>query len=156
MAEILDVAKYFILLSEPNTKRNITHLKLQKLVYYAHAWNLALYQEPLFLDDIEAWVHGPVIPELYDAYREYGYTEIYYSNDLPGNTENLMNNEIDIIEATWDMYGQYSGKYLENLTHLENPWINARQGQDYYDHGNNIIENQDIREYYAARLQGDN
>ena len=36
----------------------ISNLKLQKLLYYAQAWYLALYDVPLFDDPIEAWVHG--------------------------------------------------------------------------------------------------
>lgn len=78
MANVLDVAKYFILLSSRKDEPPITHLKLQKLVYYAHAWYIGLNgpNNPLVEDDsIEAWVHGPVFPRLYHEYRRHGYSE---------------------------------------------------------------------------------
>lgn len=39
----------------------ITPLALQKLLYFAQAFFKALYNETLFLDDCQAWAHGPVI-----------------------------------------------------------------------------------------------
>ena len=62
------IADYFIGLSN-ETGSLITNLKLQKLVYYAQAWSLALNNEELFADDFQAWVHGPVLVSLYDRYR---------------------------------------------------------------------------------------
>ncbi|HUZ03805.1 MAG TPA: type II toxin-antitoxin system antitoxin SocA domain-containing protein, partial [Acidobacteriaceae bacterium] len=56
-----DIAKYFIASFQKKNKA-ISNLKLQKLLYYAQAWHLALYGSPLFSDSIEAWVHGPVVP----------------------------------------------------------------------------------------------
>ncbi|KKI90691.1 hypothetical protein WQ54_19420 [Bacillus sp. SA1-12] len=151
MASVYDVAKYFISLSEPETDREITHLKLQKLVYYAHAWHIAAYDgDPLVEDDnIEAWIHGPVFPRLYREYRHYGYSQINYSEDLIGNINALHHNEIDIIHVVWEIYGEFSGKYLENLTHTEEPWINAREGHDNFDYGNNVITNDDLLHYYG-------
>ena len=52
------------------------NLKLQKLVYYAQAWHLALRDVPLFEEDFEAWVHGPVIPALYQEYKKFGWRPI--------------------------------------------------------------------------------
>jgi uncharacterized phage-associated protein len=158
MANVLDVARYLIFLSTPDTEYSMTHLKLQKLVYYSHAWNLALEGVPLVEDDQpEAWIHGPVFPLLYREYRHFGYNEI--SNDienLPGNMDALTQAEVDIIDVVWDIYGHYTGKYLENLTHMEEPWLNARAGQAQFDYGANIIEEVDMINYYQARLHGDN
>ncbi|EOV0291184.1 Panacea domain-containing protein [Salmonella enterica] len=39
----------------------MTQLKLQKMVFYADAWYMALHDgEELIADKFEAWVHGPV------------------------------------------------------------------------------------------------
>lgn len=51
-------------------QRPVSNLKLQKLLYYAQAWHLAIFKQPLFNDEIEAWVHGPVVPEVFRAYRD--------------------------------------------------------------------------------------
>src|SRR5689334_17203169 len=47
----------------------ITPLKLQKLVYYAQAWYVALYDKPLVRDEFQAWLHGPVSPRLYQRFK---------------------------------------------------------------------------------------
>ena len=52
------VAEYFLLLVDDDAGDVMTNLRLQKLVYYAQAWRLAILDEALFEDDFEAWVHG--------------------------------------------------------------------------------------------------
>jgi len=59
---------------------NLTNLKLQKLLYYSQAWYLALNDETLFSDDIEAWVHGPVVSSVYQEYKKYRYHDIDCDN----------------------------------------------------------------------------
>ena len=61
------VANHFVELL--HDQGGISNLKLQKLLYYAQAWHLALYGEPLFRDRIEAWVHGPVVPPVFGAFK---------------------------------------------------------------------------------------
>src|SRR5690625_7450110 len=75
-----EIADYFIELSTPGTKENITNLKLQKLLYYAQgeyvAHNEESNDEILFNDRIEAWKHGPVVPEVYRRFSNYIFNEI--------------------------------------------------------------------------------
>lgn len=59
----------------------ITNLKLQKLLYYSQAWHLAIYDEPLFQDRIEAWVHGPVVPSVFREYRSFRWSPIWPTPD---------------------------------------------------------------------------
>ena len=44
-------------------------MKLQKLIYYSQAWSLVWDDEPLFPERIEAWINGPVVPELYERHK---------------------------------------------------------------------------------------
>ncbi|WP_208932366.1 Panacea domain-containing protein [[Haemophilus] ducreyi] len=56
-------------LSQCNSEENgdlISNLKIQKLVYYAQGFSLAINNKPLFSEKIQAWTHGPVTPELYN------------------------------------------------------------------------------------------
>jgi len=62
-----DIANYFIWLASQSDVE-INAYKLQKLIYYAQAWHLAIYGTPLFNADFQAWVHGPVIPALLERY----------------------------------------------------------------------------------------
>lgn len=141
----LQVAKYFINLSNSDEKENITNLKLQKLLYYAQGFYLALENEPLFSDEIQAWAHGPVVPDVYSEFKRYGYKEIKEKYQLEGN---ISISEKNIIEKTWAIFKSYDGKQLEELTHLEDPWINARKGLPEMTSSTNPIEEADIKVYF--------
>lgn len=148
---VLDVAKYFINKSTPGTQHSMTHLKLQKMVYYAHAWHLAIRDEPLVNDDKpEAWIHGPVFPKLYNEYRQYGFREIpkrkdYSDISIPENVQPILN-------FVWEYYGSKSGKQLEVLTHQEEPWKNARSNLGRFDYSQQVIPDEEIKEYFKKLL----
>ncbi|WP_010279959.1 Panacea domain-containing protein [Paenibacillus senegalensis] len=146
---VLDVARYFINHSTPNSQNSITHLKLQKLTYFAHAWYLAVVGEPLVTDDEpEAWVHGPVFPKLYYRYRHYGFKEIVEERvaiNFPKNVE-------IILEAVWNYYGDKTGKQLEVLSHQEMPWIKAREHLGKHDYCQTPINPEDIKKFYRETI----
>ncbi len=64
-----DIARWFIAWAE-NVDAEVSNLKLQKLLYYAQGHRLGATGEPLFSDPIQAWAHGPVVAEVYHAYKE--------------------------------------------------------------------------------------
>lgn len=68
----MDIAKWFINEIHPEP------LKLQKLLYLAQGFSYAFNDKPLFDDDIEAWVHGPVVPIVYNEYKEYKYNPVFF------------------------------------------------------------------------------
>ncbi|MBC6455939.1 MAG: DUF4065 domain-containing protein [Hormoscilla sp. SP5CHS1] len=72
MLNCYDVANYFLAQQDESAGDLISNLKLQKLVYYAQGFHLAIYVRPLFTEAIAAWTHGPVVPELYEYYQKYG------------------------------------------------------------------------------------
>ncbi len=139
---IFELANIFLSI-EPMTNK-----KLQKLCYYAQAWHLALNNEPLVDTRFEAWIHGPVCPELYHQYKRYG------SGTIPGTNiqANLHNDQytLKFINSIYDIYGNMSGDDLEFLTHKEDPWMNAREGLEDWESSHNIIHNNDMREYYSS------
>lgn len=101
----------------------INNLKLQKLLYYCQAWHLGIYDKPLFHDRIEAWIHGPVVPFVYRAYKAFQWSPITVDSGstLPGECG-------DHVESVLKAYGSFSAWELERLTHSENPWKQARGG----------------------------
>ncbi|MDY0943421.1 Panacea domain-containing protein [Priestia megaterium] len=148
MMDVRQVALYFRNKSLIGRNFSITHLKLQKLVYYAQAWSMAIYGRPIFNSDLEAWLHGPVSRELYREYRDYGSREIPPIDNLNFQIDSK---DLDVLEGVWKLYGEYDGKYLETLTHKESPWLNAwSKGM------NEIIQVEDMKEYYSGLLQGAN
>jgi uncharacterized phage-associated protein len=121
----IDVADYFLCLQDRYAEDYISNLKLQKLCYYAQGFYLAMNGERLFPDDIEAWQHGPVVPNLYDKYKKYGSSELPISN---GFDPDCISEEMqDLLSEIYQTYGQYSAWRLRDMTHQEPPWINTRK-----------------------------
>ena len=117
------IARWFVAETDREAGDAITNLKLQKLVYYAQAWSLALLDKPLFPHDFEAWMHGPVLPCLYQKYKAYGWGDIPNDeDDYPEFAAETLN----LLHEVYRVYGSLSAKYLENLSHQEEPWKEAR------------------------------
>lgn len=143
MESIFEVAKYFLLLGPMN------HKKLEKLCYYAQAWHLAIIGRPLMYTSFQAWVHGPVSPELWHKYKEWGGLIIRQYEGMP-NFNNPDTREF--LNKIYNLYGRYSGDYLESLTHQEAPWINARKGLPVNAICTNEISQIDMAKYYRGVL----
>ncbi|MBW4662192.1 MAG: DUF4065 domain-containing protein [Drouetiella hepatica Uher 2000/2452] len=148
----LDIALYFLHCVDRDAGDTISPLKLQKLVYYAQAWSLALRSQPLFPEQIQAWVHGPVVYEVWDAYKKYKYGTI---PEPDGGLPEFAEDQVEILDEVWNTYGELSAKRLEQLTHSEMPWINARQGLDPGERSQNIITQEDMRFYYSSLMVED-
>jgi uncharacterized phage-associated protein len=118
MHSALDVAAWFLNEIDRKAGDSITNLKLQKLVYYAQAWSVALLNQPLFPEEVEAWAHGPVVEEVYQKYKEYRYDAIPRSPRKP----RFAPQELTVLEDVFAIYGEHSAKFLEDLTHEEDPW----------------------------------
>ncbi|WP_208811854.1 Panacea domain-containing protein [Paenibacillus brasilensis] len=144
---VFDVAKAFLNL-EPMTPK-----KLQKLCFYAYSWYMVFYEgDKLFDGEFEAWIHGPVNPELYREYRKYGFNEIPQEDVLP---DEISNNPrlVEFLEHIHQTYGHLDGDQLEYLTHQEDPWLNARKNLKPYEPSNNVLDDDDIIEYYRGELE---
>ena len=120
-----DVARYFLSLSDEEAGDTISNLKLQKLLYYAQGFHLAIFEAPLFAEPIEAWVHGPVVPEIYRAYKDCGAEAI----PAPSGFDPMQLDQPtrELLDEVYDVYGQYSAWKLRNMTHVEAPWVDARK-----------------------------
>jgi uncharacterized phage-associated protein len=141
------VAEYFIWLAN-ETGSFISNLKLQKLVYYAQAWYLALHHEPLFNEDFQAWIHGPVIPELYNCYKKFGWRPIQVETN-PNLPEHLS----DFLSEVAEEYFACDAYELEQMTHLEAPWNRARGNLPSDEPSTHIIQKEWMQEYYRVRAE---
>lgn len=120
MASALDVAKYFLSFSDEESGDLISNLKLQKLIYYAQGFHLALFNSPLFDEPIEAWQHGPVVSEVYHAYKHHGGQGIITTTKSDFSCFNA--EQKDMLDEVYSVYGQFSAWKLRNMTHEESPW----------------------------------
>ncbi|MCG9103792.1 DUF4065 domain-containing protein [Laribacter hongkongensis] len=143
MATVFDVARYILEQCGP-----MSAMKLQKLVYYAQAWSLVWDDRPIFGSRIEAWAHGPVVRELYDAHRGQFTVE---ATDFPrGDSSHLDTDGRDTIDAVLEGYGNRSAQWLSDQTHAEAPWQKARSGLSDSDRGDAEITLESMAEYYSA------
>ena len=121
MATASDVAKYFLYLDEMNDGEGISNLKVQKLTYYAQGYHLAIFGNPLFGESISAWAHGPVVETLYHAFKQHGRDHIPALTDFNPNV--FSEDEKELLDEIYEVYGQFSAWKLRNMTHEEAPWI---------------------------------
>ena len=155
VATVFDVANYFISKAslDADSGSVMTHLKLQKLCYYAQAWSLAIYDTPLFQNEFEAWQHGPVCRELWDQLKDYKYNPIL--EEIESNNIAFSEEEFDILNQVWDIYGDLGAKTLENLTHSEEPWKVAWKDRPYGSMCNEVIPKSLMKAYYASQLKSE-
>lgn len=116
-----NVSDFFLCLSDPDVGEIISNLKIQKLVYYAQGFHLAMHDSKLFDENILAWEHGPVVESLYFEYKKYGNQAIPQPESFDESTFNPQ--QIELLKEIYDVYGQFSAWKLRNMTHSERPWI---------------------------------
>lgn len=153
---VLDVCRHVINYSN-NKDYGISNLKLQKILYFIQAYFLICTNAPCFLERIEAWDLGPVVPEAYREYKQFGSGDIptvthivvfdedniwdsiirEYKDDIITDTDKVL------IEAVVDKFSDYSATDLVSITHRQAPWKRV------YQRGrNNEITLDSIKEYF--------
>lgn len=127
MLNCLNVARYFIVRAyEDGQEDQMTNMKVQKLLYYSQSLHLALYDKPLFGDEIQAWRYGPVCPPAYKFYQEFEAEQLPIPQpdfllQIPDETKKL-------LEEVWSHFSGYHAYRLSDMTHVEFPWKKARKG----------------------------
>ena len=136
----IDVAKW-LLTEEKRQRIPMTHMKLQKLLYYAQAYIIGMTGEQLFNNKIEAWTHGPVVPDVYSKYKKYG-------NDVINDVDNVkIPDELSsLISMIIQDKGNLSAHELREATHNETPWQEACNTPD------KIITNDMIAVYFSSQF----
>lgn len=163
------IANEFMKLAGPSGQP-LTPMKLQKLVYFAHGWFLALFGRPLVNEPVQAWKFGPVIPSLYHALKVYGNdpvrsrmrdADFHFPADEPGIAHeysiddgfNANENGIarELIRKVWEVYGGFSAIQLSNLTHEPgSPWYETPERDKKRCV---VIDAERIRSYFKAQAE---
>jgi uncharacterized phage-associated protein len=137
--DLRDTTKYILYYCNQKNIPDCSNKKLQKLLYYVQAWSLVFTGKKVFEADIEAWLHGPVVPDIYHEYKEFGFDPIpfdvsKYNNKTLGNQK--------LVDAILAEYVIYDAEYLEYRTHIEDPWRETRL------RGEKIITCDAMKNYY--------
>ena len=107
----------------------VTPMKLNKMVFLAHGWMLALHGTPLVRRQVEAWDYGPVFPGLYHALKHLGSKAVSLSDLLDIEEEFDPKAKKTMVDAV-ARYGPLSAARLSELTHApSSPWeLTYRRG----------------------------
>lgn len=154
MPTCFDVADWFLAHQDSTAGDTISNLKLQKLCYYAQGFSLALLGKPMFGNRIEAWQHGPVIPELYREYRTYDAASIPVpKKPLDDIDAQFTKKQLEVLKDVSEVYGQFSAWKLRDLTHQEPPWLKHYDVEDYIH--NETIPIADMVDYFKTQVESD-
>lgn len=121
----MNVAEWFVAWAE-EMDADISQLKLQKLLYYAQGEHIRSTGNRLFSDRIEAWTHGPVVPDVYHETKQFGRNPIDPDEFISEafNWDDFEDVQDELV-AVWRKYGIYSAWALREKTHSEKPWQDA-------------------------------
>ena len=134
----------------------VSPMKLQKLIYFAQGWALAIVGRPLVEDAIQAWQYGPVVPDVYHAFKRFGSGTIgepakeFDLDSFEFVTPSVPSDDVEaikLIKRIWEVYGDYSAMKLSQMTHAkDSPWDKT------YDAGSGraVIDEDVMREYFRS------
>lgn len=127
--------------------RSLSIMSLLKLAYIAHGWRLEMQNRPLFNNRVEAWQHGPVIPDVYKALRPQGLVPTTIDENYPPPNDPA---DVGFLEEIYKIYGHLSPFKLSELTHVPGgPWETARQWGGWYAE----IPDDLIKSHYISKRQ---
>lgn len=143
MANVMQLARCIL-----DKQGDMTTMKLQKLCYYCQAWSMAWDERPIIEENFEAWANGPVCPELFERHQgKYTVTakdfRVSYVNAFDEDQE-------ETIDKVLEYYGDKAPHWLSELTHMEEPWRNARKGCAPGERCNAVISLDDMQQYYGG------
>ncbi len=141
--KVIDIANK--VLAKGTTEEDlVSNMKLQKLLYYMQGFYLAYFDKPLFNDELEAWMYGPVVPKVYESFKENGSKGIEYTGEvIKLGTEN----EEKLFNEVYRVYAKYSATGLMEMTHSETPWKATNTGVG------NVISQEVMKQFFKKRLK---
>lgn len=145
---IFQIVNWF--LAKATCENRMTHLALQKMLYFSQAWSNVFSDKLLFDEECEAWAHGAVYRKVYNKFKGFKYNPL----PLVDIEVNLPAEEIEILEFVWKYYFEvYAPKTLEHICHLEMPYKLARENCKDLERCENMIDKSAVREYYMEVAQ---
>lgn len=142
---VAQIANQLLLYSADSGRELMTNMKLQKMLYYQQGFHLAYFGTPLFEDDIEAWMYGPVVPSVYEEYKAFGHQGIEPNRKLDFTFDNDI--ESSLFNEVCKVYCAYSAVGLMNMTHEESPWKTTPTGEG------SVISKEKMKSFFKKRLR---
>jgi uncharacterized phage-associated protein len=133
--------------------RGISHMKIQKLLYFAQGHAMSLLDAELISENCQAWDYGPVYPNVYRHLKKYGASavrsEIMDEEDAERFDPAQATEVRPFLRVVWSRYGELDGLRLSELSHVTNgPWARTRRMSHGY--WRSVIDKALIREYFTG------
>ncbi len=144
----IEIARWFINRVDRAAGEAMTHLKVQKLLYFADAYHMANFNKSIFEEQFEAWAHGPVVTEVWRQFKSYQWDAIKLQPPAKIRDAELLN----YLETVYEKFGKLGAKRLEEITHEHAPWKDARGNLPPEAKCNAIISKIAIMDFYAERI----
>jgi len=150
-----DIADYLLSKGHKANGEGITNIDIQKIIYLAQGWHLALRGEPLFQEPIRAWIYGPAVEEIYRRLEQYGDLPIPPS-EAPANAgEGLSEGVRHLLDQVWAKYSRMSALQLINLTHQPGPWKTARGNLPATAKATTPLSLEEMRAFFTEKRKRD-
>ena len=154
--DLAKIQKTILMLHREAFDESCSPMKLQKLCYYAQGLALAegSLGAELFAEEFRAWMHGPVIPDLYHEHKSFGWRQItteYADSELISRDSPIYAHLSEVVGA----FGRFDGGALSTMTHRESPWCDARDGLAPTDGSTKVIEKSALKKYFSEILKSD-
>lgn len=141
----------------------ISHLKLQKMLFYCDAYHMAYFNEELITDKFEAWMHGPVCRKVWNEFKDVAILnkELKYpedsskDKDIEDKYSMLTLDQQDFIKEVLDCFSSWTAQELEYATHTESPWMEARKGYNEGDKCEVEISKENTKTFYKKEMYGE-
>lgn len=146
MYDARQIANWFVERAKQDG-RVLSIMSLLKLVYIAHGWHLEMRNSPLITNKIEAWKYGPVIPDVYNAFRRQG---IDVSQTVSVKNRQMSPADAHLLNEIYRIYGRLPATVLSDMTHEPGgPWEQATRQRGWFA----PITNDLIRSHYLQKRQ---
>ena len=133
-------------------KGDLTPGALQRLVYYAHGSSFAALGVPLFDELPRAAAAGP---EYERITKGYSFEEIQRAacEETPMDADILTKQEVSVIDAAYERYGDYSGQALARMSREGAPWKKARKRADASksESGSEVITAKSMKKFFSKK-----
>lgn len=115
---------YYVINYFSNQNTEVTHLKLQKLMYFLEAIYMREYKgDKMFDSEFYAWPYGPVSKKLYDKFKMFSDTQIKIDKNDKELGNKISEKNKKCVNILYLVFGKMSASDLVTLTHLPNsPW----------------------------------
>lgn len=128
--------------NDNNIEKKVTHLKLQKLLYFIYVYALVKWNKKLWTDNFEKWKAGPVLSKIYYEYEKYGNQPITTKNNKNKIKLNMLTNieKLELESLILEINENFNAAELDTISQ-EFP-CKSDQAE---------IDDQDLITYYSQK-----